>query len=205
MEQGLIKQDNQALAILSQVGTVILREHKDKAQSVEFIAQLLNRVAKLYQIPNWDNTNAVLLAKFIMDKYSCETLDVIVKCLESPPSTGERNWRLTPDTIQIWFELKLDEQRKEWEDNYQKEKKRLKELEADPQTNWPDFKKLLSGTWYEDAEKERNIHKETQDFKLEYLAKKKQQQEQSGSSLDDFCEKKGDYSEGNPSQQDNGV
>lgn len=191
------------------MGTVILREHEDKGQSIEFIAQLLNRVAKLYQIPNWDNTNAVLLAKFIMEKYSCETLEVIVKCLESPPATGERNWRLTPDTIQIWFEFKLDEQRKRWEDDYQKEKKRLKELEADPQTNWPDFKKLLSGTWYEDADKERNKNKELQDFKNDYLAKRnkgritEEELTPEPSSLDQFCNKTGDYAE--PAPPDNNI
>lgn len=89
--------------ILSTQGTVILREQSDKAITLELISSMLKRLAMLYQIPNFVNENAVLLAQWIMETYKFETLEVIVECLDSPPKTGEKNWRLTPDTIEKWL------------------------------------------------------------------------------------------------------
>lgn len=177
--------------ILSTQGSVVLQEQKDKELTIELIANMLKRLAMLYQVPNFMNENAVLLAQWIMQTYLYETLEVVVQCLEKPPATVEKNWRLTPDTIQIWFKIKLDEIAKEREYEYQKEKKRLKEMQADPETNWPDFKKLLSGTWYEDAEKGRVKEAEYQKFK-EDRAKSEATKEETivpkvTSSLEDYC------------------
>lgn len=139
-------------------GNLVLREQPDKEATIAQIASMLNQLAKLYQIPNFTGENAVLLSKWIISKYAYETLDVVLDCLVNPPSTGEKNWRLTPDTIQEWFAIKLEEQAIKREREYQKEKQRLREIESTP--NFPDFDKLLEGTWYEQAKREQEFDQE---------------------------------------------
>jgi hypothetical protein len=162
----------------------VLREQPDKVATIEQIAKMLHQLAKLYQIPNWDGENAVLLAKWILGKYECEPLEVVIDCLVNPPITKDKNWRLTPDTIQEWFAIKLDEQAQKREADYQKEKQRLRELESQvPENNWPDFDKLLAGTWYEEAKNGIDTEKKYQEIKEEYLKSQKKET----SALDDFC------------------
>ena len=168
-KQELSKMGSTALT-LSSSGSVILREQENKEATVAEIAKMLHRLAKLFQIPNWDGENAVLLAKWIIDKYQYEPLDVVLDCLINPPSTSDKNWRLTPDTIQAWFAIRLDEQAVKREKEYQKEKDRLKSLEAVvPEKNWPDFDKLLKGTWFEDAQKGKDKELEYQKIKEDYI------------------------------------
>lgn len=159
--------------ILSTQGTVILREQSDKAITLELIASMLKRLAMLYQIPNFVNENAVLLAQWIMETYKFETLEVIVECLDSPPKTGEKNWRLTPDTIEKWFEVKLDEIVKRKDKAYQVEKQRLREEESKQPPNFPDFPTMFknSGTWYEKAEREES-EADYKKFREDYLNSK---------------------------------
>lgn len=153
---------------------MVLREQPDKVATIEQIAKMLHQLAKLYQIPNWDGENAVLLAKWILGKYECEPLEVVIDCLVNPPITKDKNWRLTPDTIQEWFAIKLDEQAQKREADYQKEKQRLKELENQvPANNWPDFDKLLAGTWYEDAKNGIDTEKKYQEVRQEYFQNQK--------------------------------
>ena len=177
---------------------MVLREQPDKIATIEQIANMLHQLAKLYQIPNWDGENAVLLAKWIIGKYSCEPLEVVLDCLVSPPTTEDKNWRLTPDTIQSWFTIRLDENAQKREREYQIEKERLKSLETQvPERNWPDFDKLLAGTWYEEATKGKNREAEYEKFKEE-RKKSASLVPKESSSLDDACAKVGDYAETKP-------
>jgi hypothetical protein len=150
---------------------LILREQPNKVTTLKDLTKRLDRLAVLYQIPNWTVRNGVLLSKWIMDKYQFETLEVIIECLESPPPTGEKNWRLTPDTIESWFALKLEEQVKKREKEYEKEKIRLRELESQIPPNIPDFNELFKGTWFEKAQREES-EKDYQEFKESYLKSK---------------------------------
>jgi len=76
----------------------------------------------LYQIPNWGAKNAILLSEWIMENYKFETLETIKACLKNPPVTGEKNWRLTPDTIREWFSIELEAQAERLEQEHSKRK-----------------------------------------------------------------------------------
>jgi len=153
---------------------LVIREQPDKEATIAQIASMLNQLAKLYQIPNFNGENAVLLSKWIINKYAYEPLDIIIDCLVNPPSTGEKNWRLTPDTIEQWLSIRLEEQAEKREKEYQKEKQRLRELESLTPPNFPDFDKLLAGTWYEQAKRDSEFDEEKmKQFKEEWLNKKK--------------------------------
>lgn len=147
---------------------LILREQPNKITTLKDLTKRLDRLAVLYQIPNWTVRNGVLLSKWIMDKYQFETLEVIVECLESPPPTGEKNWRLTPDTIESWFAIKLEEKAVQREKDYEKEKQRLREIENQIPPNIPNFSELFKGTWFEKAEREE-AEKDYQEFREQYL------------------------------------
>jgi hypothetical protein len=64
----------------------------------------------MYQIPNFDEESALGLAECVLERYKYELVETVVKCLEQPPHTGEKNWRLTPDTISDWMDITLDKQ-----------------------------------------------------------------------------------------------
>lgn len=57
-----------------------------------------------------------------MDNYKFETLETIKACLRNPPPTKDPNWRLTPDTINAWFEVELEKQAEQLEKEHQKRK-----------------------------------------------------------------------------------
>lgn len=78
----------------------------------------------------------------------------MIDCLVNPPHTGEKNWRLTPDTIQQWLAIRLEEQAEKREREYQKEKERQRQIESVP-ANFPDFDKLMAGTWFEEVKNEK--------------------------------------------------
>lgn len=70
------------------------------------ICDRLKRLAKLFQVPNWDGINEVLLAEWIMETYHSDQLKTILYCLDHPP-VGKA-WRLTPDTIGEWMTALLE-------------------------------------------------------------------------------------------------
>jgi len=152
----------------------VIKEQPDKKAVIGQISMMLQQLAKLYQIPNWDGENAVLLAKWIVTKYEYEPLEVVLDCLVNPPTTGQTNWRLTPDTIEAWLAIRLDEQAQKREKEYQKEKEKLKNMESEAPPNWPDFDKLLAGTWYDKAQRNES---EYEKFKENYLNKKQDEQD----------------------------
>ena len=73
---------------------------------MKVLCELLNRLAKLYQIKEFDSS--VVLASWILTNYKYERLESITRCLENPPALDEKIWRLTPDVIQSWFMAYLD-------------------------------------------------------------------------------------------------
>ena len=102
----------------------VINEQPDKIAVQKEIAALLERVVILYQIPNWGAKNAIILSEWIMDNYKFETLETIKACLKNPPSTKDNNWRLTPDTINTWFQVELEKQAIELETQHQKQKEK---------------------------------------------------------------------------------
>ena len=58
----------------------------------------------MYQVPNFDNTNAELLAEWIVDEYKHVDLEIVRSALHSPPRLNDQAWRLTPDTLTVWIE-----------------------------------------------------------------------------------------------------
>ena len=105
---------------------------------------LLQRLSKLYQIPNWTEENAVILTEWIHENYKFETLDTIIQVLTNPPNTGQKNWRLTPDTIQEWMAIQLEKEAEEREKEHEKKKLQAKEEIIFPDV---DFAKVIKGTW----------------------------------------------------------
>ena len=114
---------------------VILREIKgeDKTRTTAHISALLLRLAKLYQIPSFDETSAVMLAEWVLESYQYESIDLVIRCLQKPPHNGEKNWRLTPDTIQSWMALELEAQAETREKQHEKDKSHFREIEAPAQ------------------------------------------------------------------------
>ncbi len=155
--QGISKTASTELTKLSI--SKIIREQPDKTETNKFIARLLQRLGKLYQIPNWSEENAVMLAQWIVDSYPFESLDSIQECLYTPPKTGQKNWRLTPDTIQEWMALQLEKEAIKRE----KEHNKVKLGESMQPINLPDFDQLFKGTWYTEAKREVEFNQERYD------------------------------------------
>jgi hypothetical protein len=108
----------------------ILKEQPNKETLEGHIASLLIKIAKTYQVPNFDEETALLLAIDTIDRYQYDPVDVLVKCLERPPSTGQKNWRLTPDTISEWMGIALEREADRLERAHQNKKTEKAEIEA---------------------------------------------------------------------------
>jgi len=63
------------------------------------------KLAKLYAVPQFDNTNGELLTEWILDEYKHQDLDLIQETLRNPPRLNDQAWRLTPDTLREWIDL----------------------------------------------------------------------------------------------------
>ncbi len=90
--------------------STVLREQPQAEVAIE-IARLLKRLAKLYQVPNWDSDSEILLTEWIMDTYQTEQIETVIKCLTKPPiavKTEGKTWRLTPDVINSWMEREVE-------------------------------------------------------------------------------------------------
>lgn len=130
----------------------IIREQEPKEMK-KLIAMLLQRLAKLYQIPNWTEENAILLTEWIHINYQYEEIDCIVNILTNPPNTGNKNWRLTPDTVQEWMSVELDKQAEKREKDWQNLKQ--KELAPPESTDKPiNWEEVFKGSWFEKYQNE---------------------------------------------------
>lgn len=94
---------------------IILSEQPDKKLLIAEISSLLLRLVKLYQIPNFDEMSSVLLAEWICENYKFDSFKRVKACLQNPPRTEEKNWRLTPDTIREWMATELEKEAAERE------------------------------------------------------------------------------------------
>jgi len=87
--------------------STVLRE-QNKGEVVLELSKQLARLSVLYGIPNYTAVNASVLAEWIYDNYQTEMLETVMRVLNKPPDTGEKIWRLTPDTVTSWMSLELD-------------------------------------------------------------------------------------------------
>lgn len=74
-------------------------------------------------------------------------MDTIIQVLTNPPNTGQKNWRLTPDTIQEWMTIQLDKEAEAREKEH--EKRKLKGKDEEVIVPDVDFSKVIQGTWLE--------------------------------------------------------
>lgn len=120
----------------------VIREQNNKPALLAHIASLLLRIAKKYQIPNFDEESALLLAEDTLERYQFDLVDVLIKCLELPPHTGEKNWRLTPDTISEWMAIILEKEAEKRERELSKEKQKTVEFKISDDLT-PETKKMI--------------------------------------------------------------
>lgn len=93
-------------AISSLTPSTVLRE-QPRGEAIKLIADKLDLLAKLYQVPNWDGLNGLLMAEWIMDEYPTDQIQTVIKCLDRPKSANKA-WRITPDTIREWMAAEQD-------------------------------------------------------------------------------------------------
>jgi disulfide oxidoreductase YuzD len=85
----------------------VLKE-QSKGEVVLELSKQLARLSVLYSIPNYTAVNASILAEWIYDNYQNELLETVMRVLNKPPDTGEKIWRLTPDTVSAWMSIELE-------------------------------------------------------------------------------------------------
>jgi len=133
------------------------------------ICSLLNRLVKVYQIPNVDNEAIVYLSEWIMDEYKHNDLELIQEALKYPPKNEMNTWRLTPDTIRYWIDVTrekiFDRQQKEESRKRQEDENKKHEYSPETEKLIQDFKnKLLDGVQSVPQMSEKDI-KETGQLK----------------------------------------
>lgn len=103
---------------------LILREQQDNTEVIKVIAKLLQRLAGLYQIPNWSEERSVVLAEWVAEYYAFEETESICRVLTTPPPLEDANpnWRLTPDTIRAWMSVELERTAERREREHEKTK-----------------------------------------------------------------------------------
>lgn len=146
-----------------------MAEQPEKKEVIKLLAYSLQRLAKLYQVPNWDENNAVFLAEWIYENYKYDSLDDVMVCLINPPDTGDKNWRLTPDTIREWMAIQLDKVAARRE----KELELLKQKELEPldKVDYEAFKDRINREGL--PEKKRGWEDSNYiDFRNKYLSEK---------------------------------
>lgn len=161
--------------------TEIIIAEQDKSETITLIAYLLQRLSKLYQLTNWTEENAIFLAEWIYDNYKYDVLDDVITCLRNPPHTENKQWRLTPDTINEWMKVVLTKRAEERES----ENKKLKENFKDKLDNI-DYEAFKLKVETEGFPKESKHKKDSgyNNFKMEYLIKKQKEADEHGQKPD---------------------
>jgi hypothetical protein len=162
---------SQGLTKLSKTDLILAEQ--DKGQTIKLIAYMLHRLSRLYQLGNWTEDNAVFLAEWIYDNYKYDSLDDIIICLRNPPSTENKQWRLTPDTIREWMKIILIKRAEQRE----LENKKLKETFKDKLEviDYEAFKTKIE-THGLPGEKERPHDDQYENFRMKYLIDKQQKE-----------------------------
>lgn len=104
---------------------LIIAEQPDKKDVIKLIANMLNRLASLYQIQGWSENRAADLAFWVYDNYKYDSIEDVIECFANPPENQERDYRLTPDTIREWMSTRLEQtasKRENHQAHYQPEK-----------------------------------------------------------------------------------
>jgi hypothetical protein len=104
------KHQETSLQLTTLTPNTVLKE-QPKSDVAKIIAVLLDRLAKLYMVPNWDQTNTILLTEWILETYPFELTKTVVNCLTKSRKNYDpenRNWRLTPDTISKWMAEEIE-------------------------------------------------------------------------------------------------
>jgi hypothetical protein len=142
----------------------------DKKEVIRVISHLLQRLSKLFQLPNWQEENAVYLAEWIFDNYKFDSLDDVIKCLQNPPDTGEKNWRLTPDTIRQWMAVVLEKTAIKREEEH----KILKETTIEPivDIDYEAFKKRIAEEGLPENKRVTDNDLAYKEFRAKYLTEK---------------------------------
>lgn len=83
--------------------------------AIQAISEALLKLGTLYQVPNFNEANALILAEWTAENYKHKTLALILDALRNPAIIYEdgnvaRSWRLTPETVAIWVEKKAVDQ-----------------------------------------------------------------------------------------------
>lgn len=86
----------------------------DPETSISEISGALLKLAKLYQMKDFDDINALLLAEWTVEKFKHKPLGIIINALTDPPTIYEdgaivKSWRLTPETIKAWIDQRCIE------------------------------------------------------------------------------------------------
>lgn len=133
--QGLTKPSNvnSEIALVSQPDASI--------EAMKQIAYALQRLALLYQIPNWTENNSVLLAEWVYDNYKYSSLELILSALRNPDYElrgTDKNYRLTPDNIKIFMQKALEKDAEQREKEVKKlgvgDKELIVTYEVTPET-----------------------------------------------------------------------
>jgi len=156
--------------------SVILKEQTDKVEVIKVFAALLERIAMLWQIPNWSAHNSVILAEWIFDHYKYEPLDLIMNVLKDPKPAEDKIFRLTPDVIQNWMASALEDQAVRLEKENEQLKKDQRQIAESK--DWTEFYKehffKFRDNYDPSAREAKHWSKEEayQKAKAEWLAKK---------------------------------
>jgi len=150
-EQSGLARSQSGLMTSSTEKSIILKEQTDKKEVLKNLVYLLNRIAKLYQIPNFDNENSVLLASWIYETYQYDQFDTIENALTNPKPLDNNAFRLTPDIVAQWISIELDNKAMKLEQEHQKNKSKTIEFTApeniskETETMIQDYLNTLSG------------------------------------------------------------
>jgi hypothetical protein len=112
------------------------------------LCKLLDRLAIIYQIPNYDmKVNSMLLAEWILDTYKHEDYDLVRESLRNPVRLNDHTWRLTPDSISGWIDYTRNKraERNLLEESRKRQESENKKHEYSPETEKmiQDFKNML--------------------------------------------------------------
>lgn len=106
-------------------GGGILRERPaDKDAIITVIAAAIDKMAGMYQVPNWKTALAVDLAEWTYLNYQFEELETIVSAITKAPTGDDRVYRMTPDVIAEWMTIALEKRAEDRETQHNKEKKK---------------------------------------------------------------------------------
>ncbi len=127
-----------------------LKSQDQETLTIE-ICKLLDRLAIIYQIPNYDmKVNSLLLAEWILDNYKHEDYDLVRESLRNPVRLNDHTWRLTPDSISGWVDYTRNKRAelafKEESRKRQESEQQSHKFSAETEKMIQDFKnKLLDG------------------------------------------------------------